>query len=545
MLNKLTLRARLTLIVAAAILGMVLIALLSAFNARSAMLDAHKEQIRTGVHGMFNIVSHYQSEAAAGKLSEDDAKRMAAEAIRRARYGGSDGKTEYYYIWTMDGVSVAHARSELEGKNMADKIKDGKGNYTVKHMIAELQNANEAFVETEFPRPGSNVPIPKLQFVMKFPQWGWMIGTGVYLDTVDEAFRRQLFSQLGAALVPILLIGLLSLVVSRSVLGQIGGEPARAAEVMKLVADGDLTTGVGDVPKGSLLHDLGTMIQSLRQIMNDIRRDAGSVVHNAERISASSHEVAEAAQQQADATSSMAAAIEELTVSSNHISDNANDTEQNSKEALSLAGQGAQRVEQATSAIQQIAGTVSQASDRIRALDERANQISTIAAVIKDIAGQTNLLALNAAIEAARAGEQGRGFAVVADEVRKLAERTSTATTEIEQMISGIQHDTVGAVEAMKAALPEVDQGAQLANAAADALSAIEQGATQTLDRIREVADATREQSVASTSIAQRVEQIASMVEETSRSMAGMAEAAESLENVAVNLDQIVSRFKT
>ena len=545
MLNNLSLRARLVLIVSAAILGMVVIALLSAFNARTAMLEAHQEQIRTGVHGMYNIVSHYQSEAAAGKMSMEDAKRLAAESIRRARYGGADGKSEYYYAWSLDGVSIAHAKSELEGQNMIDKIQDGKGRYTIRDLLGSVQNANEAFVETEFPRPGSTTPIPKLQFVMKFPQWGWVIGTGVYLDTVDEAFKRQLLRQLGAALIPILIIGFLSLVVSRSVLGQIGGEPAHAAEIMKQVADGDLTTTVGDAPAGSLLHDLGAMIGALRTIMNDIRQDAVRVVENAERISSAAQEVAEAAQQQADATSSMAAAIEELTVSSSHISDNANDTERNSKEAVLLAAQGTQRVQQATSAIHQIAQTVSQASDRIRALDQRANQISTIAAVIKEIAGQTNLLALNAAIEAARAGEQGRGFAVVADEVGKLAERTSTATTEIEQMITGIQQDTEGAVQAMKAALPEVEQGAELASSAAESLNTIEAGANQTLERIREVADATREQSGASTSIAQRVEQIANMVEETSRSMTGMANAAHSLESVAVNLEQIVGRFRT
>lgn len=196
-------------------------------------------------------------------------------------------------------------------------------------------------------------------------------------------------------------------------------------------------------------------------------------------------------------------------------------------------------------AIQKIADTVTDASGRIHALEERAKQVSTIANVIKDIAGQTNLLALNAAIEAARAGEQGRGFAVVADEVRKLAERTSSATLEIEQMISGIQHDTVGAVEAMNAALPEVQEGVALATSASESLQAIEDGARRTLERVAEVADATKEQSTASTSIAQRVEQIANMVEETTATIRGTAESAHELEGIAGNLKQLISQFKT
>ena len=211
---------------------------------------------------------------------------------------------------------------------------------------------------------------------------------------------------------------------------------------------------------------------------------------------------------------------------------------------MSLADEGSHRVDQATHAIQKIANTVSEASNRIRALEERANQVSTIANVIKDIAGQTNLLALNAAIEAARAGEQGRGFAVVADEVRKLAERTALATTEIEQMINGIQTETVGAVDAMSAALPEVEQGVQLAGQASESLRSIEAGATRTLDRVGEVASATREQSAASTAIAQRVEEIAQMVDETTATIRGTAESATDLEHIAHDLMRQIDRFK-
>jgi methyl-accepting chemotaxis protein len=271
---------------------------------------------------------------------------------------------------------------------------------------------------------------------------------------------------------------------------------------------------------------------------------ANQVVENAEQISLASREVSIAAEHQSDATSAMAAAIEELTVSSNHISESASETEQDSLTAMTEAGEGSQRVEQATVAIQKIATTVAEASRQIHELEDRTKQVSSIANVIKDIAGQTNLLALNAAIEAARAGEQGRGFAVVADEVRKLAERTSSATIEIEQMIGGIQKDTIGAVSAMNSALPEVVHGVELAGSASTSLRAIEAGAGRTLGRVREVADATREQSAASTSIAQRVETIAQMVEETSTTIRGTAETANQLEFIAQGLKAQIGRFR-
>jgi len=313
---------------------------------------------------------------------------------------------------------------------------------------------------------------------------------------------------------------------------------------MSRAADGDLTVHIGNAPKGSMLASMDDMVSAMRNMLSEITRGSVRLSEEAENISAAAHRVSGASQQQADATSSMAAAIEEMTVSINHISDRANDTEHDSAHSTELAEAGVGKVQKANAVINRISVTVADASTRIRKLEERANQISSIANVIKDIAGQTNLLALNAAIEAARAGEEGRGFAVVADEVRKLAERTSAATIEIEQMISGIQSDTEIAANVMDAALPQVAEGAQEAEGAAESLRQIKEGAQVTLSHIREVADATKEQSVASNSIAQRVEEIASMVEATSATMQTTAETAENLKRISTELHQLVSRFR-
>ncbi len=539
MFAQLSLRGRLALIVISAVIGMVVIALLGAFGARQALQDSHREQVKTGVQAIHNLVSYYQEQEVAGKLSRDEAQKLAADAIRQARYGGPDGKTEYYYAWTLAGVGVAHIKREVEGQNMLDKLPG------LKDVVGSVANSDDAFLSTTFTRPGGDTPVPKLVYVKKFAPWNWLIGTGIYLDSEAALFRERLLAQLAVALLPILLTGLLTYFVARSVIGQIGGEPADAVAVMTRVAGGDLTARVGDARPGSLLHALGGMTASLSEILRQISLDARNVVANSELIARTSQEVSAASEQQVDATSSMAAAIEQLTVSSNHISDNASQTEQFSTDAVQLSGQGTDRVKKATQAIQQIAQTVAGASNSIQALDNQANQISSIASVIKDIAGQTNLLALNAAIEAARAGEQGRGFAVVADEVRKLAERTASATTEIEQMITGIQHETITSVHAINAVLPEVNQGVQLATSAVDSLAGIETGAHETLERIREVANATREQSSASTSIAQRVELFSRMVEETNHRMNTMTGSARELEQIAVSLEKIVSRFRT
>ncbi len=538
-LTNLRVATRMQILVALTLVGLLVLCFSALFQLKGSMLEDRKATTQNVVEVGMGILAYHHKLAADGKLSEADAKLAARNALRGLRYG----KDDYFFGTDTSGTYYLHGGNPaMEGQTKLD-LKDSNGKLLIKELIAAAQ-AGGGFVDYWFPRAGQQTAEPKLSYAKLFTPWNWMLGTGIYIDDVDTEYRKNAMLLGGISIALLVILIVFGWMVSNSVIKQLGGEPKLATEIMQRVAAGDLTADVGNTPQGSLLNALGGMVTSLRQMVGEIHRDANQLVSNAEQIATASDEVAKAAEHQADATSAMAAAIEQLTVSSNHISDSARETSRDSSDAVQLSGQGAGRVEQAAQAIQQISSTVTDASERIRALEERANQISSIANVIKDIAGQTNLLALNAAIEAARAGEQGRGFAVVADEVRKLAERTSLATTEIEQMITGIQADTVGAVEAMGTALPEVEQGVQLAASASESLRAIEEGARRTLERVGEVADATQEQSAASTSIAQRVEQIANMVEETTATIRGTAENAHELEKIASNLKAMIGRFR-
>ncbi|MGE5470666.1 MAG: methyl-accepting chemotaxis protein [Bacteroidota bacterium] len=537
--GSLRVSTRMQVLVGLTLLGLLVLCFSALFHLKDNMLDDRKQKTQNLVEVGSGILSHYQKLAAAGKISEDDAKQAARETLRDIRYGGTD---YFFVVDTSHKYVLFPGKPEFEGQDKSD-MKDANGKFLIQELVAAAK-AGGGFVDYWFPRSGQQQAEPKLSYAQLFTPWNWVIGTGIYIDDIDREYRKSALLLGGISAALLVLLSVIGWQVGASVVRQLGGEPEAAATIMQRVADGDLTATLDRAPAGSLLFALGSMVGSLRELVREINNDANRLVTNAEAIATASDDVARAAEQQSDATSAMAAAIEELTVSSNHISDSARETARDSTEAVDLSGQGTARVEQATRAIQKISETVSDASGRIRALEERANQISSIANVIKDIAGQTNLLALNAAIEAARAGEQGRGFAVVADEVRKLAERTSSATTEIEQMIIGIQSDTVGAVEAMDAALPEVRDGVQLAASASESLQAIENGARRTLERVGEVADATQEQSSASTSIAQRVEQIANMVEETTDTIRGTAANAHQLENIANSLKQQIGRFR-
>ena len=537
--NSWRVSTRMQLLIGLTLIGLLVLCIIALLQLKGGMLEDRKEKTKNLVEVSLGVLEHYHKLAQAGKMSEDEARSAARESLRNVRYGPND----YYFILDTNHTYVLlPPNTAFEGQNKKD-MKDANGKLLIQEIVATANRGGD-FVDYWFPRAGQQKPEPKLGYVSLFKPWGWVVGTGIYIDDIDKQFRRTATVLGGISAILIILLMLVGWRIVAGVLKQLGGEPAVAVAVMQRVADGDLTASVDSPPPGSLLYALGTMVASLRNLVQQINGSATQLVEHAEQINRASSEVSTAASQQADATSAMAAAIEELTVSSTHISDSARDTENDSREAMNQASEGSGRVMQATEAIQKIASTVMDASERIRALEGRAVQISSIANVIKDIAGQTNLLALNAAIEAARAGEQGRGFAVVADEVRKLAERTSSATTEIEQMIAGIQNDTVGAVGAMNEALPEVEQGVQLARSASDSLQAIEGGAGRTLERVREVAAATQEQGAASTSIAQRVEQIAQMVEETTATIRSTADTAVELEHIAQDLQTQIGRFR-
>ena len=432
---------------------------------------------------------------------------------------------------------------KLEGQVFLGKT-DKKGFKMWDEIVAIGKGPGKGYLDYWFPRAGQEEPKPKRAYLTAVPEWQWIIGTGVYIDDIDEAVKQAILKDTLLSLLILGVIGVVTFFMSRSIVKQLGGEPAEAIALMSRTATGDLTVDFQSSSKGSILESAGQMIASLRRMVADIGESSHHLSQGAERINTAAHEVAIASQRQSDAAQAMASAIEEMTVSVNHISDRANDTQQHSRDSVTLSDEGAARIHLASEEINQVSTTLSTASTRIEKLEARASQISSIAAVIKEIAGQTNLLALNAAIEAARAGEQGRGFAVGADEVRKLAERTSVATVEIEEMIAGIQSDTSQVVGVMSEALPQIQAGVAAAGQAAESLHKIKAGAEATLGSISEVADATKEQSVASNSIAQRVEQIAQMVEQTSAAMQSTAETAGEMNRIADNLGQLVNRFR-
>jgi methyl-accepting chemotaxis protein len=261
-------------------------------------------------------------------------------------------------------------------------------------------------------------------------------------------------------------------------------------------------------------------------------------------VDKTSKEIAENSQAQSDASSGMAAAIEELTVSISMVATQAKDASLHTQESRAKADKGAEVILSTVSGIKTISASVREASLRIDALRHDSDSISSAANIIKEIADQTNLLALNAAIEAARAGEQGRGFAVVADEVRKLAERTAKSTQEISTLLAQMQGSAQQAVDTMAAAVREVDAGVENAHRAGESIQSIKEGSNTVVSAVEDISEAVREQSAASTSISQRIEQIAHMTERNTAATNSTAEAVHRMSNMSREIAQSLAAYK-
>jgi len=317
--------------------------------------------------------------------------------------------------------------------------------------------------------------------------------------------------------------------------------------ILDRVAQGDLTVNVptgGNDEIGQLKASLHGTINQLRATLQDILRETETVATSSAHLSSAARQVAISSEHQSEATSSAAAAVEELTVSIDHVGSNADDAMQRANEAGQQAAASGAEVDNASNLIAQVANRVQNSAEQIQTLSDQTQRIGNVTVVIREVADQTNLLALNAAIEAARAGEQGRGFAVVADEVRKLAERTTHSVQEISGMISSIQGEATEAVNSMQTSREVVGNVVHSADRASASMQDIRSSSETVQSSIASISEALREQRSTSSELARNVESIAQMSEENSSAAASVADTANQLVAVSAKLKSSVARFR-
>jgi len=460
------------------------------------------------------------------------------DALRDVLLNTQLGTTGYIYGMDSRGVLTMHPFLEGESIFQHDFAKE------IIDIATRLRPLEAGVVYYDWLNPGETVAREKIAVFTYYEPLDVILVAGSYTDEfTDEAA--------GVMARIVLLVGFVIIVLTVIFVSifanRIANPIIQIRDTALLVAEGDLTKEV-DVRSNDEVGELGEafnkMIADLRATIENVQESSTSVSSASTEISSSTEQMAAGAQEQTSQAGEVASAVEEMTKTIVENSKNASDTADSARETKQTAEEGYQVVQETIEGMRRIAEVVKHSAATVGELGKSSDQIGEIISVIDDIADQTNLLALNAAIEAARAGEQGRGFAVVADEVRKLAERTSKATKEIAEMIKKIQGDTGGAVSSMEEGTKKVDEGIELADKAGQSLQEIVNMVQKVTDMVTQIAAASEQQSSASEQISKNVEAISAVTQQTASGTEQVARAAEDLNRLTENLQELVKRFK-
>jgi methyl-accepting chemotaxis protein len=504
-----------------------------------------KEEVQTAV-SMLEQVSLKQQR---GELTLEEAKKQGAEQLRRLKFG----KDGYFWADTSDGTNVVYLGKDAEGKNRLNN-QDAKGKFLFQEIIKNGMLPDGGFTDYHFPRPGSDTAFAKRSYSLYFKPFDWVIGTGNYVDNLDamvktatdasrENLMRGVYLLFGLTAVILAAICGAALLIVRQLLSHIGTEPTELEEIAEKVAAGDLTVQFASGKTG-VYEAMRRMVEGLREVIGKVNKSALDVSAAAIELDSSAQRTADDSHEVVGQAETVAVASEQMFSTSTDIARNCHLAADSSGRASASAQSGAAIVRDTVDGMNRIAEKVRSSASVVEKLGTRSDQIGDIVATIEDIADQTNLLALNAAIEAARAGEQGRGFAVVADEVRALAERTTRATREIGAMIKSIQQETRLAVQAMEEGVGEVERGTGEAARSGHALEEILDQINQVTGQINQIATAAEEQTATTQEITSNIHHISETMQTSARSSRDISSASSKLSRSSGEMQDLVLRFK-
>ena len=478
-------------------------------------------------------------------LDFTDSLKALKDRIRNVKVG----KTGYIYALDAkegkeQGKLTIHPAKE--GSSVLDS-EDSSGRKFIREILQQKSGIiRYPWINKEM---GESSPRMKIVAFRHLKEWNWIIGVGSYLDEFNGVTRLVRNTVVVAALIVItLLLSMLLLLIRQWVTQPI----QKLVRQTELYASGDFSSiaelsSHGEKPQDEvelLLQGVGQMAHSLRDTLSRVMSSAHEIGAAASQVNVAAERIASGADDIAGRTVTVATAGEEMSATSHDIAQNCLTAAQGAKGATLAAQNGTEVVQKTVAVMNQIAEKVQESARTVESLGARSDQIGEIIGTIEDIADQTNLLALNAAIEAARAGEQGRGFAVVADEVRALAERTTRATREIGEMIKAIQSETRGAVAAMEEGVQQVASGTSEAARSGEALTGIMEQINQVTMQINQIATAAEQQTSTTCDIAQSIHQVTAVLQATATGAHESATAASQLNGNALELQRLVGQFK-
>jgi methyl-accepting chemotaxis protein len=479
--------------------------------------------------------------AADGTLQEDQAKALATRLLRNNIYKDN----EYVYVADENMTFIATPLDpQLHGTSFHD-FKDGNGNSVGQLIQDVLGRKTGQIVEYTWTQKQADGSIEsKLSIAQKSPKWGWVVGTGIGFNEVNARFWATAQWQLVLCLViagAILAVLILSI---RRMLTLLGGEPQEVRQAVQEVANGTIQSSFSSqAPQGSIYEAVQQMSKSLAQLVGNLDGSMHALRNELVSVEDRSAAISQLTDSQQQSTAMIATAMTEMASSANNVADSASDTARNTEEADKQSQHTQQLIHNTVDNIQGLASQLGTASKAVADLDSDVHNIVKVLDVIGDIAEQTNLLALNAAIEAARAGEQGRGFAVVADEVRNLAGRTQDSTKEIQQMINNLQQGSKNAINTMEICAETSENTVEESQNASAALQQIVVALESITQMSHQIATAAAEQTQVSDDISQRINMIEESGNQLSNVVTESHNSTQSLTQLANELENWVSKF--
>jgi methyl-accepting chemotaxis protein len=539
-LSGLALKTKISLFATAIFIALCAIALLGLQSLRHASESDNIARINQLMKSTTNIVEQFELMVKNGQLDENQAKELATQVLRENKYHDS----EYVYVVdnNLDFVATPHD-PELHGTSFND-FKDASGN-SIGRMVEKLVGNTTNKIITyhwDSVRDGETVDLTSV--VQKTPLFGWYVGTGISAKEVDERYWSTAKWLLGLSMLIAIALTFAIARFGSSLTNALGGEINEVIDIVKNVSRGNLHSTIRqDAPSESIIAAMHYMQQGLRGVVDGIKDVTDSLKNQSVDNESRSVELDKLTRSLNEETQMVASAITELTASAQTVVEHAEQAAYSVQEAENQGQSASHLTNEAAQTIALLEQQIDSAGNNIQVLDDEVNNIANVLSVIQGIAEQTNLLALNAAIEAARAGEQGRGFAVVADEVRGLAQRTQTSTEEIRNMIGKLQSATQDAKSSVALSISTSEQTVAKSTKANEELNRVASSLSAIAQMSHQIAIAAKEQLDAGEDTAKRVVTISDTASQTANVSSQAHTATDSIKGLTADLETETAKF--